>query len=231
MNPKVRTHFKDPRRLLRLSSLAALLGLAGCVLPDPDDLVLGAQFRPTNVHVEKRRLNPVLRRVAVLPLTSELSGSAANNAREEVETALRNAMKGTQRFEVVWLSPTEVRESTGRGDWSVLEELPADFFTRLQGRSGCDAVLFARLTRYEPYPPLAVGWHLKLVGSPTPQVLWELDEVFDAREPGVANAARRFQQSNRTVGAGPADSRVVLSSPRRFVAYAANATFLTLPAQ
>ncbi len=216
---------------VRAALLGGFLAVGGCVLPDPDDLVLGAPFRPTNVQVETRRLNPLLRRVLVLPLTSEVDSAAAVDARAELESTLRTSLKQTQRFEVVWLSPRELAEATGRSDWSALAELPADFFSRLQHQSGCDAVMFVRLTRYESYPPLAVGWHLKLVGCPTPQVLWELDEVFDAREASVVNAARRFQQSARTPGYRTGDSRIVLSSPRRFAAYAAAATFATLPAQ
>lgn len=227
MTPLFRTHW----RRFRLGLLVTLMWAGGCALPDPDDLVVGRQFRPTNVHVEQRRLNPALRRVAVLPLTSEVGGSAAADARAEIETLLRADLKRTQRFEVIWLSPSDLADSTGRSDWTTLEALPADFFTGLQAHLGCDAVLFARLTRYEPYPPLAVGWHLKLVGCPAPQVLWELDEVFDARDATVANAARRYQQSDRAIGSPPSDSRIALSSPRRFVAYAAHASFATLPVQ
>lgn len=204
---------------------------AGCALPDPDDLVLGSGFRPANVHVETRRLNPHLRRVAVLPLTSEVGGTPARDARESLETAFRSELKRTQRFETAWVSGDDLEALTGRRAWADDDTLPADFLKRLQEKFRCDAVLFVRLTRYEAYPPLAVGWQFKLVGCPTPQVLWAFDEVFDAREAAVVNSARRYQQSDRVPGKRPADSRIVLTSPRLFAAYTLHDALATLPPQ
>ena len=217
------------RPLARLLTAAGLIG--GCALPDPDDLVLGPEFKPANYHVETRRLNPQLRRVLVLPLTSEAVGSPAADALESLETTVRAELKRTQRFELVWLTRSELVTLSGRSDWAADSVLPADFLKRLQEQHQCDGVLFCRLTRYETYPPLAVGWQFKLVGCPMPQVLWAFDEVFDAREAGVVNGARRFQQADKSPGRRTGDSRVILSSPRRFAAYAAHGAFLTLPDQ
>lgn len=210
--------------------LPVFLG-AGCALPDPDDVVLGPGFRPANVHVETRRLNPHLRRVAVLPLSSEVGGTPATDARESLETAFHSELKRTQRFETVWVGREDLQYLTGRADWAADDTLPPDFLKRLQEKYRCDAVLFVRLTRYEAYPPLAVGWQFKLVGCPTPQVLWAFDEVFDAREGAVVNSARRYQQSDRVPGKRPADSRIVLTSPRLFAAYTVHDALATLPPQ
>lgn len=217
------------RPLAWLCAAAFLLG--GCALPDPDDLVLGREFKPTNFHAETRRLNPQLRRVLVLPLTSEVTGTPAADALEHLEVTLRTELKRTQRFELVWLTRAELVTLSGRSDWAADSVLPADFLRRLQERHQCDGILFSRLTRYEAYPPLAVGWQFKLVGCPTPQVLWAFDEVFDARDASVVNGARRFQKADEAPGRRPGDSRVILSSPRRFAAYAAHGAFLTLPDQ
>jgi len=217
-------------RRWRALLLPVFLG-AGCALPDPDDVVLGAGFRPGNVHVETRRLNPHLRRVAVLPLTSEVGGTPAADAQESLEAAFRSELKRTQRFETVWVGREELQNLTGRADWAADDTLPPDFLKRLREKFRCDAVLFARLTRYEAYPPLAVGWQFKLVGCPTPQVLWAFDEVFDAREGAVVNSARRFRQSDRMPGKRPADSRIVLTSPRLFAAYTVHDALATLPPQ
>ncbi len=218
------------RRFRPLAPLAGILMLlAGCALPDPDDLVVGRSFRPSNVHVETRRLNPQLRRVLLLPLTSEAPGTPAADALPSVAETLRSELQRTRRFEVVQVTGDELLDLSGRSGWRAGEPLPPDLLARLREAHLCDAVLFAHLTRYQAYPPLAVGWQLKLVGCPTPQVLWECDETFDARDGEVVNGARRFQQSDQAVGRRPGDSRIILSSPRRFAAYAAATAFETLP--
>jgi hypothetical protein len=89
----------------------------------------------------------------------------------------------------------------------------------LESRYRCDAVLFAHLTEYHPYPPIRMGWNLKLVQATNSAVLWSVDEIFDASRQEVVNSARRYYKGHewgiRTVG----NSRAILDSPRRFAMY------------
>jgi hypothetical protein len=71
-----------------------------------------------------------------------------------------------------------------------------DFFEKLKEELGVQAVILPELTQYRPHEPLAVGWRLKLVDADEPRVIWAVDEVFDARVPSVAAAARRFADSH-----------------------------------
>jgi hypothetical protein len=90
-------------------------------------------------------------------------------------------------------------------------------------------VLICRLTQYRAYEPLAIGWRLKLLDTDEPRIVWAVDEVFDARQPAVANAARRFAQAHPEPVPPVADSRRILLSPRRFAQYTAREVFKTLP--
>ena len=80
-------------------------------------------------------------------------------------------------------------------------------------------MLFAHLTEYHPYPPIRMGWNLKLVQATNSAVLWSVDEIFDASRQEVVNSARRYYKGHewgiRTVG----NSRAILDSPRRFAMY------------
>ena len=78
-------------------------------------------------------------------------------------------------------------------------------------------------------PPLAVGWSLKLVALHDAHILWAMDEVFDAGEPAVVTAARRYHREHHSDRTALADSRSMLNSPSRFGRYAAHATFASLP--
>jgi hypothetical protein len=98
------------------------------------------------------------------------------------------------------------------------------------------------LIRYQPYEPLAVGWKFNLVEEPeTPndstlsskepayRILWSADEVFDAGDVEVANAARAYYAQHLRDEAPVSDSSIVLGSPTRFGQYTLNALFTTLP--
>jgi len=119
------------------------------------------------------------------------------------------------------------------------EALPPEFFGRVSEATGCDGILFCQLTRYEPYQPLAVGWKFSLVANPPPgpvsaremkdKILWSADEVIDAGEPGVANAARDYYAQHLRNEAPSADASTILSSPVRFGQYTLAALLDTLP--
>jgi len=101
----------------------------------------------------------------------------------------------------------------------------------LRDERGCDAVLFARLYRYKPYPPLAMGWNLQLVLVGQPQVCWAADQVFDMSERDVAASA---QQYGRRQFDGPdlhLSSSTICLSPRQFGQYSLAALLTTLPAR
>ena len=99
----------------------------------------------------------------------------------------------------------------------------------LKNELGCDAVIFPELTQYRPYAPLVIGWNLKLVSLKNQQILWAIDEVFDAGDIAVANGARRYQMRREAANPALAESRQILTSPRVFGQYTAETVLDTLP--
>src|ERR1035441_7903692 len=70
---------------------------------------------------------------------------------------------------------------------------------------GCAPTLIPLIRRFTSPPawvnctrrrntPLAVGWRLKLVDARSGQIIWSVDELFDAARPGVFRAAQRFER-------------------------------------
>src|SRR5439155_14524295 len=112
--------------------------------------------------------------------------------------------------------------------WNAEDTLPPNFFQLLENQLGCDAVLFSRLSLFHPYPPLAVGWNLKLVQLEEAKVLWAADEVVDAADRSVVSGARRYQKTQEQLATGLADSHSILVSPKRFGQYAADIILASL---
>jgi hypothetical protein len=220
--------------LFRPAIAAALmiLGLAlltSCATLQPSDLVIGPGYQPSNVHSRTATLPKELRRVAVLPVAINRDEPNLESGRQALQPVLLDELHKLKRFEVQPVSAAQVQTWTAKPAWSAADRLPPRFFDKIKEELGCDAVLFCELTTYRAYPPLAVGWNLRLIdGGPTPTV-WSVDEVFDAGNPAVANAARRHYQQQEHDGRPLADSLGILSSPRRFGQYAARAVLETLP--
>jgi len=191
-------------------------------------------YQPSNVYREQTILPHTVKRVAVLPLTvpnSEFGtrSSELEFGRETLWPVLLDELGRARQFELVSVSPEALRVLTGRSDWSSEDSLPLDFFDRLKDSLNADAVLFCRLTQYRAYEPLTIGWRLKLLDSDEPRILWAVDEVFDARTPEVAAAARRYAKEHPDSAPSVHDSHSVLLSPRRFGQYTASAVVETMP--
>ena len=203
--------------------------IVGCKTNTLLSHVTVASYKPTNVYREDATLPAAIKRVAVLPLTTLGDEAAMDSGREALWPALVGELGRARHFEIVTVTPDELRLLTGRSLWSGEEKLPLDFFDKLKDRLGVDAVLFSRLTHYRAYEPLAIGWRLKLLDADEPHILWAVDEVFDARTPEVAAAARRYAQEHPDANSSLQDVQSVLVSPRRFGQYTASAVVETMP--
>lgn len=225
------------RRRAVSSALCLALGLLpflpGCAsTPASSERTASDEFKPANYRAAAARLPGEVRRVALLPLTCDDATPETTAGRDAMAPILAQELAATGRFELLELSAADLAIWTGKSAWTAEEPLPSDLLTRLHERTGCDAVVFARLTRFRAYPPLVVGLRLRLVQvNPTHETLWSADEVLDASDPAVNRGARRHQSAQRPANAALADSSSILYTPRLFGRYAARTLTSTLPAR
>ena len=182
-----------------------------------------------NAYQASPDLAPELRRVAVLPPAWEGSASDLAAGGEALAPVLLSELSKLRKFEVVTVSPPDLRGLTGRLSWTGEEILPADFLNSLQRVYGCDAVLFFQMTRFQAYAPLAVGWRMKLVDVRTRQILWAVDEDYDAKQPGVLGQAHLFHALGQWVFRDSASDWQVENSPRQYGQYARAKSRSSLP--
>ena len=217
----------NPANPIRLALLAACALFAGCAAPGRTIGMLSPEYRPANTFSYPATLSLNLQRVAVLPLGCEEPRADLPEGCDALNPVLLAELAKLKKFEVVAVNRENLRSRTGRSSWTGAEVLPADFFDSLHRVYGCDAVLFCQLTVFQAYAPLAVGWRLKLVDVRTRQILWAADEVFDAGQQSVLNAAQRYQLAH--FKNQESDGWSVRNSPRQFGQYAAARLLATLP--
>lgn len=216
--------------LLPLVCLLAVLGLSsGCKTISLTDPVTGSGYQPENVYRSFDKLPVHLRRVALLPTTCDPAQSDLVAGLDVLSTVISEELGKTKKLEVVTVTSEQLRAWTGRPTVQAEVPLPVQLLKKLRDELDCDAVLFSRLTQYRAYPPLAVGFGFKLAETDKAELIWVVDEVFDASEPSVVNGARRYQLTREQLPAALADSRSILNSPSGFGRYAANSVFQTLP--
>lgn len=216
-------------RLGYSTALSFLFFITGCKSLQISDPVTGASYRPDNYYRSWSHLPVNIRRVAVLPATCDATLSDVQSGRDLLEPIISEELGKTKKFEVIAVTPSQLRTWTGRSSWRAEDPLPPEFLKVLQRELECDAVLFSRVTQYRAYPPITVGFSFKLAEVTTANFVWATDEIFDSSEPSVVNSARRYQLMREQLPPSLADSHSILSSPSGFGRYAASSVFQTLP--
>lgn len=211
----------------RLGIPLSVLLFAGCTSADlPRASIHGPFYAPSN-HTAVAQLPSSLRRVALLPLSAGPDVPLATL--RGLDEAVHSELNRAQRFEVISVSREQLARHFGVDQLNSSEALPPGFLEKLKIEFAVDAVLFVDLTEFSPYPPLAVGLRAKLATPDGAALLWSFDATFNASDPSVANAARKYALGS-TTSETPVDlSRGVLQSPARFTAYASSSAFATLP--
>jgi len=211
-----RRPFRPGQFLVLTGVLAGMLGLGMGCASSRNGASASAQYGlPRNVYREAGRFPGEFKRVAVLPIVISGQDAVLENGRDALQPLFHSELISAARFETVTVSQEQCRQWTGRSSWSGQETLPRDFFERLREMTGCDAVLFCQLTRYRPYPPVAVGWRMQLVAVSPLRVWWAIDELFSSGDAVVADAARAYYRKHFAPPTG-SDPDSILATPRRF---------------
>lgn len=221
----------DAMRAALLVSVLVML-FAGCSTPKQlTDPIIGPSYVPSNYFRRTDILPLSLQRVAVLPMTFSASASSAEPVEDLLQSALVSELNKAGKFELLMVSPDQVQQWTGKTRWNFQEALPHDFLQKIQANTGSDGVLFVHLASYHAYRPIVIGWRMHLVNAAGGDVLWSVDETFDAGEETVSNAARRYSREHLRNHPTLEESRSILLAPRRFAQYTLAAVVGTLPAR
>jgi len=216
---------------IKTSTLAGALalGLAGCaqIAKRTNPTYVGPFHAVGNVY-QPDGLPAHLQRVVVLPLVPGRGNRMAERGVPLIQQAFTEEFSRARVFDVVTMSPDHLEQLVGVRALYADSPLPLDFLEKVQIGTACEAVLFAELTTYRAYPPVAVGWKLHLFDLKTEKLLWAVDEVFDTGQPPVANALRRHMREKLSPNNVAPTEIIVLDSPRELARYSLGALIATL---
>lgn len=196
--------------------LISIVGLGGCtqITKRDDPTITGPFHSALNVYVAPGGLPANVRRVAVLPLIHGRGNRGAERGVPLIRQVFTQELSRARLFEVVTVTPDELYTMSGVRAVYADQKLPVDLIDNLKESTGCQAVLFAELTTYRAYAPVAVGWKLHLFDLETEELLWAVDEVYDTGQAPVANALRRHMRDQLAPNLVAVPRSIVLDSPR-----------------
>lgn len=207
--------------------VSALLLLGGCdSLPKRDGALHGPYFKPT-VFQSAEKMPLEIRRVAILPIAD--GAVLPEEALGTLDASVVKSLNLAARFECVHLTRDDIGRMARTRSLRSIDVLPHDFFDRIASDYAVDAVMFVDLVHYSAYPPIAMGVRAKLFRITDRNLIWAIDQTFNAADPLVSNSARRYWLNSAPAGTPSDMSNTVLQVPSRFAAYVFSACFDTLP--
>lgn len=218
------------KNTLRKFILAALLiTLGGCsMLKKHDDPTRVGPFVGISNVYQPAGLPANLQRVAVLPLVPGRGNRDAERGVPLIKQVFAEEFSRARVFDVVIVSPRHLGQTTGVNALHADSPLPIEFVENIRRSTACEAILFAELTTYRAYPPIAIGWKLHLFDLQTEQLIWAVDEVFDTGQAPVANALRRHMRENLSPNNVAPTEIIVLDSPRELARFSLGALISTI---
>lgn len=207
--------------LLFLLAGPLMLGSPGCtqIAKHSDSSYTGPFHAVANVYIRPDGLPANLQRVAVMPLVPGRGNRSAERGVPLIEQVFKEELSRARIFDVVALTPNRLNTLIGAQALYADSRLPVEFITKIKEETGCQAILFAELTTFRAYPPVAVGWKLHLFDLETEALIWAADEVFDAGQATVANALRRHIREKLSPNNAAATRLLVLDSPREMARF------------
>ena len=217
--------------ILRYTFLVVLLcGATACkqVAKLNNGAYVGPFYTVGNVYETLEGLEPHIKRVAIMPLTSGRGNRDAERGVPQMQAILTEEFSRNRIFDIVTVTPNRMQRMFGKKAIYADEPLPHNFLQTLQRQTGCQAVLFTELTTFRAYPPVALGWKIHLFDLESEKLIWAVDEVFDGGQSPVANSLRRHIRKNHSTHNSAATELLVLDSPREMARYSLSELIGTL---
>lgn len=170
--------------------------------------------------------NKNLKAVGRTVLVELANDSAYPQISYDVTNALYEAMQKKQIFGI-----TVIRQSD-----SVWQNLQLDKFTgysfeelsAIHKSLKCDAVLRGAVTRYQPFPHLVIGLRLELIDLTDGQLLWALEQIWDADDKNIQDRVKDYYKHSILPGSESLEVGLVTVSSLKFIKFVAYETSETL---
>jgi hypothetical protein len=153
-------------------------------------------------------------RVVLVELDND---STYPNISVDVTEALFKELQKKQLFGVKVARQTDPEwrslQSDADGPYT-LEQLDA-----MRKGLGSKAILVGRVTSYRPYPHMTIGLRLRLVDLTDGQLLWALEQIWDAADKATEKRIRDYFQARIRTGFAPLRERLAAVSSVEFIKF------------
>lgn len=104
----------------------------------------------------------------------------------------------------------------------------AESIIEARKRYKVDAIIFGKITHYNPYDPPILGIKIGMFSTITGNVLWSSDAIFDSSEASVVQLIKDYHKNNYQKKHSLYDWKILLLSMKRYAQFVAYHIITTL---
>jgi hypothetical protein len=195
--------------------LASVLLLPACGCEsEQEDAMANAYYLSPNKDLRK------LGRVAMVEMDSVSDSSRTPDIAASITDALFLEVQKRQVFSVMVVRQDDPAWQNVQENLDSLQELHQ--LVSIRDNIGCNGLLVGSVTRYQPYPHMAIGLRMKLLDLTDSQLLWAMEQVWDSSDRSIQKRVKAFVKEQRQSGESPLREELAVVSPlnfSKFVAY------------
>lgn len=195
----------------------AMLLLGGCT-----------QYEPLGVNFYRAR-DPEMHQVTRIVFVNLSQDVGYPEIARRMTNALQEAMlqQGMFRVDVINVEHADLRDLnlTKREPFTVAE------LAEIRKSLRCDAILFGKMIRYQPYPSTLIGLYMRLVNLKDGRLLWAVDDTWDTTDRSTFRQIKEYYFDEMRDTYDPAKADIGIMSTDGFQKFVAHQVVLTMDPQ
>ncbi len=199
-----------------------VISTKGCVVTEVEGIVRETfytkKFDSVSYHKTEEYNNTSLQRVLLLPLTIE---SNRDKVTEEVTEAFAIELQRSAKFSVIEAQEFQDVLSQQKDIWN-RGLIRAETIVEAKKRYKVDAIIFGKITQYQPYEPPILGIKIGMFSAKSGNIMWSADAIFDSSQASVVKLLKSYHKKEYKRKQSLYDWNLIMLSMKRysqFVAY------------
>ncbi len=199
-----------------------VISTKGCVVTEVEGIVRETfytkKFDSVSYHKTEEYNNTSLQRVLLLPLTIE---SKRDKITDEVTEAFSIELQRSAKFSIVEATEFQDILSQQKDIWN-RGLIRAETIVEAKKRYKVDAIIFGKITQYQPYEPPILGIKIGMFSAKSGNIMWSADAIFDSSQASVIKLLKSYHKKEYKRKQSLYDWNLIMLSMKRysqFVAY------------
>ncbi len=198
-----------------------VISTKGCVVTDVEGIVRETfytkKFDSVSYHKTEEYNNASLQRVLLLPLTIE---SKRDKVTDEVTEAFSIELQRSAKFDIVEAQEFQDILSQQKDIWN-RGLIRAETIVEAKKRYKVDAIIFGKITQYQPYEPPILGIKIGMFSAQSGNIMWSADAIFDSSQASVIKLLKSYHKEKYQRKQSLYDWNLIMLSMKRYAQFVA----------